>query len=281
MAQYAFARSHADRLQTKLFLDIRTLEKSGVNDSVTTRVFQLDRFNIRFDGFASEEHIKSIAQNSVLYRFINWFSPLSKKYYVAEVSQKVYPCYNKEYHDITCNTYLEGYWINAEYFKSNLNRLAKDFSLKDPLSKRNTEYLNLIEKGNSVTLHLRRGDFVGNSKFIIPSLDYYKRAIDFIRSKDSIDKMFFFSDDINWTKQQFDGSNSIFVEGNDNNPEVDIILMSKSKHNIIANSTFSWWGALLNSNVDKIIIAPKVWYNNLNMQNNSEFIVPKHWKRMD
>ncbi len=136
------------------------------------------------------------------------------------------------------------------------------------------EIIRRIQKydleGNTCSIHVRRGDFV-KLDHIHPTqhIEYFNRAMGIIKA----DKYLVFSDDIEWCKKNFIGDQFTFIEDID---YVEMFLQSYCKHNIISNSSFSWWGAYLNWNPDKIIVAPKKWFGN--SKYNSKDIIPKSWK---
>jgi hypothetical protein len=125
---------------------------------------------------------------------------------------------------------------------------------------------NKILSTNSVSIHIRCGDYL-SPKYIsiyggICTIEYYKRAISYILQTVDNPVFFIFSDDIEWTKDNITINNAIFVSNNKGiNSFLDMYLMSICKHNIIANSSFSWWGAYLNKNKNKKVIMPNRWFN--------------------
>ncbi|WP_320917516.1 alpha-1,2-fucosyltransferase [Enterocloster bolteae] len=153
--------------------------------------------------------------------------------------------------------YLRGNWINEKYFKDFKSELVKEFSFKKDLTLVNENYRKEMIRNNSVAIHLRRGDYLGTILKEL-NLDYYKRAIDIIERSIENPLYFIFSDNKMIAEKEFEFlEHKIIVEGNkDRYSYIDMQLMSCCKHNIIANSTFSFWGAYLNSNVNKIVIAP-------------------------
>ena len=179
------------------------------------------------------------------------------------------------------HNYLDGYWQNEKYFKDIRHILLKDFTLK----KKTNNFLKLkklIAETNSVSIHFRRGDYVKRAvtrKYHgVLNLNYYRRAIALIGEKVEKPNFFVFSDDISWVKKNFKiGKPLTFISGlrKLTNSE-ELILMSLCKHNIIANSSFSWWGAWLNKNPAKIVIAPKRWFR---AKTDSE-IVPQSWIKL-
>lgn len=153
------------------------------------------------------------------------------------------------------NMNLNGYFQSELYFIDNKNKIIEFFEVQDNINYYlKNKYKNL---NNSVSIHVRRGDYVPNDAYIKLDDNYYNDAINYIDDKKRIDNIFVISDDINWCKNNFNDSRIIFVEGNKDYE--DLYFMSLCENNIIANSTFSWWGSYLNKNEDKIIVAPKNW----------------------
>jgi len=138
-----------------------------------------------------------------------------------------------------------------------------------------------ILKNNSVSIHFRRGDYLKaklNEVHGILDLDYYLKGIREIQSRVKNPVFYIFSDDIDWCKRNLGSvlTNAIYVSDYNIPMWVDMSLMSMCSHNIIANSTFSWWAAWLNINPDKIVISPSKWYSNMHL-NNGVKIIPKEW----
>lgn len=181
------------------------------------------------------------------------------------------------------DSFLEGFWQSEEYFKDMRRILLKDFTLK----KETNNFLKLkrlVTKTNSVSIHFRRGDYVKRAvtgKYHgILNLDYYRRAIELIEKKIKNPHFFVFSDDILWVKENFRIKQPItFISGSGKltNPE-ELILMACCRHNIIANSSFSWWGAWLNRNRHKIVLAPKRWFKKKRTESG---IVPQAWIKVE
>lgn len=159
--------------------------------------------------------------------------------------------------------YYWGYWQNLKYFIDIAPEIRHDFQFKNELTGRNQVVLTEVIKNNSVSLHVRRGDYLKDP--LLGGLcgpDYYQKAIDYINDHIYQPEFFVFSDDIPWCTENLKLTNSTFISWNKGNSSyIDMQLMSNCKHNIIANSSFSWWAAWLNTNPDKIVIAPKKWVN--------------------
>lgn len=145
---------------------------------------------------------------------------------------------------------LNGYFQSEKYFKGVENEI------KNTLKKPSDLTFDINPHDINVSIHVRRGDYLNLSQYHpVQTLEYYTNALDIIGK---YDKCFIFSDDIKWCKDNLKFHNIVFVE--ENNEQKAIWMMSECTHNIIANSSFSWWGAWLNSNKEKIVISPKLWF---------------------
>ncbi len=168
------------------------------------------------------------------------------------------------------NCYLHGYFQSEKYFQDHAPTIREDFSFHLGINEHNIEVINHIEKVNAVSLHVRRGDYVKDPKAAanhgLCSLDYYRAAIKYVAERVDTPFFFVFSDDPVWVKEnlQIDFSCRYIDHNQGAESYNDMRLMSLCKHHIIANSSFSWWGAWLNPRVDKIVIAPKKWFANAN-----------------
>ena len=184
--------------------------------------------------------------------------------------------------------YLEGWCVKDIYFSDIRTELFKIFTPKIFISENSKKILEQIESTVSVSLHIRRGDYLTNDFFKTLELDYYTRAISTINAKIDNPVFFVFSNDIVWAKENFgDLKNFIIIdfnaeiesEFNTKGDVEDMLLMQKCKNNIIANSSFSWWPAWLNENENKIVIYPAIWYGNAEAQQNYETypFMPEDW----
>jgi hypothetical protein len=185
------------------------------------------------------------------------------------------------------NTYLIGYFQSYKYFSNHSSIILKHFSPVISLSEKNKYIKNLIFTTSSVSIHIRRGDYVSNesaNKFHgVLSLSYYKNAIAHIESTISNPHYFIFSDDPEWCRVNLPSVNEnyTFIDHNsDDNAWQDLELMSFCKHHVIANSSFSWWGAWLADNKislsNRIVIAPLNWFVKMDEINKIDRI-PTHW----
>ena len=176
------------------------------------------------------------------------------------------------------NKYLLGYWQTEDYFISIKDKLRASF-LFPPLQGINYQTFLDISKCQSVSVHVRRGDYLTYSIYSdLGDSDYYKKALQLFTNKYDNLKFFIFSDDIPWCKENLDvQAESVYIDFNKGNESyIDMQLMSLCKHNIIANSSFSWWGAWLNSSPDKVVVAPRNWFVEDSWHDSSR-IIPEGW----
>ena len=165
--------------------------------------------------------------------------------------------------------YLQGYWHSEKYFETIKDRIREDFTLKQPLS---MEDQKLAEEMNanprSVSVHIRRGDYVSNfsiiRRFLICTPDYYKETMALIKTRLGEGVVFYvFSDDPDWCRTGLDYPSDFKIVSNGNrSASGEIVMMSNCRHAIMTNSSYSWWGAWLTDNPEKIVIYPKKWFNN-------------------
>jgi hypothetical protein len=168
-----------------------------------------------------------------------------------------------------------GYWQQYRYMESMREQLLSDFQFI-PFDRQNEETAAQIDRTNSVSIHIRRGDYLAPDNVqtlgSVCTLDYYKMAIKMINKSVELPLFFVFSDDMAWTKANLPLDNALFIDWNrGKNSFRDMQLMGLCKHNIMANSTFSWWAAWLNQNKDKMVITPAKW--------NNDKLIPENWKK--
>ncbi len=166
----------------------------------------------------------------------------------------------------TDSVFYDGYWQNERNFKHIREEVLKAFSFPQFEDNKNKELANKLLKQNSVSIHIRRGDYLKEPIWCVCTLEYYLKGIEYLKKKDKIEMLCVFSDDITWCKENLANlSNEVEVEYVDWNKDTqsfrDMQLMTCCKHNIIANSSFSWWGAWLGCREGKIVITPDVWCN--------------------
>jgi hypothetical protein len=275
--QYAIARRIAHFKNCTIKLDL-----SGFHN-YNLRTYCLNHFNI-VENIASLEEIASLKRtqrkNLVILTlgFFNKIRPYYKQSFIKERHFHFDPNMMK----VSCNAYLEGYWQSEKYFKDIENIIRSEFILKHEPDAINKEISHIIGNSNSVSIHVRRGDYISNpvtnQVHGVCPLDYYYRAIDKINELIKEPPHFFvFSDDPDWARENLKIEDPVMVvshNGLDKDYE-DLRLMSLCKHHVIANSSFSWWGAWLCTNKEKIIIAPNKWFNA--NENDTHDLIPDSW----
>ncbi|GHT75659.1 alpha-1,2-fucosyltransferase [Bacteroidia bacterium] len=176
-----------------------------------------------------------------------------------------------------------GRFQSEKYFKGKKEEVQKSFTFdKNKVSEKSQPIAKKIAAENSVSIHIRRGDYLDKKNLAIfeniCTLDYYNKAVQYMIKHVERPVFYVFSDDILWTKEKLNLPNAFFIDWNSgSNSWEDMFLMSLCKHNIIANSTFSWWGAWLNRNENKIVVCPAK-YTNIYASN--EFF-PADWHKMN
>ena len=177
--------------------------------------------------------------------------------------------------------YLDGYWQTEMYFKSIENTLRDDFRFKPLAGQKNIKLAERIASGSCTSVHVRRGDYLkipGLGEVCTP--DYYRNALGKLEEIDPGTTLIVFSDDIPFCQDLFPGNKAVFVDWNRGSDSwMDMALMSRCRHHIIANSSFSWWGAWLDASPDKMVIAPVKWFSEDAPVTNPD-IYPDPWIRV-
>jgi len=281
MFQYAVGRSLAGLLETELKLD-----KSFYDNQIhrhSKRKYELCKLNIK-ENFASASEIRKFKNASVLgeisAKISSWLGFQVKR--SAITKEKGFE-FNSEIMKLVRHSYLDGYWQSYKYFENIGGIIREEFKNRSEWNEPNREMLRLIKNSKSVAIHFRRTDYVLNRETAAfhgtCSMDYYQEAVEYIKSKVDNPKFFAFSDDIEWVKVNFRMNNLKYIDNNDSNHgELDLSLMKHCQHFVIANSSFSWWGAWLCENPDKIVIAPHNWFKDKNI--NTDDLIPANWIRM-
>jgi len=172
--------------------------------------------------------------------------------------------FNEGFFDLPDNTYLHGYWQSPRYFDHIADRIREDLALTTPLGPANREMAARIAAAPvAVSVHVRRGDYMADGGFAACPPAYYSAAVERLTADQGQPlTCFVFSNDPAWARANLSlGQETVVVDINDEaSGHFDMHLQSLCAHNIIANSTFSWWGAWLNDNPAKTVIAPKNWF---------------------
>jgi len=277
MFQYAFGYSVSKESNSKIKLEV-----SGFN-SYNQRHYALDLFNVKENSELKPKYDFLI--NKINSKHNSLLSKVSSKllrellrftkFYFQERERFVF---DQNVFNIKTNTFFYGYWQNEKYFKKYRKELLEIFKLKG-IHSQTKEYQQKIIKSESVSLHIRRGDYL-NSIHGTCDMKYYKQAVTEILKINKQANFFIFSDDISWVKNNLDfiDHKTLVLLESDIPDHEEMYLMSQCKHNIIANSSFSWWGAWLNQNSDKKVIAPKKWFNSSTLD--TKDLIPASWVRL-
>lgn len=273
MFQWAFARVQAQRLGCDFLFDGSFFQKRYA------RKYDLGIFGL---GQKFVEDFWTKLRLDFLWR--------TRKYSVGQTFYQE-PCfeYDANSQNIAPNSYCVGFFQSEKYFKKVEDLIRKDFDFKPEMSDENKKIAEAIANSNSISLHIRRGDYVQKKRYqetySTCSLNYYKNAVveltkNLVTNHESPITIFVFSDDIDWVKQnlKLDYPMEFVSHNTGENSFEDMRLMSLCKHNVIANSSFSWWGAWLNKNQNKVVIAPTNWFVDDTI--NQEDIIPSEWLRI-
>lgn len=279
MFQYATGRAVAHRLGVQLLLDVSDFAHYDL------RRYELDEWAIQARVASPEE----LARTGVLARPPSWLSRLGR----ALGFGRPLNCFKESSfgydHNIlrvAAPVYLEGYWQSDRYFSDVADLLRREFVLKGPVEGANRRIAALIREADvhSVSSHIRRGDYVSNPQTAhyhgVCPLDYYRAAADYMAERVSNPQFFVFSDDLAWVSENFKMRHAMtLVDVNGPDRGVwDMALMMSCRHHVIANSSFSWWGAWLNPHADKIVVAPRRWFSGAS--HDTRDLIPVSWVRL-
>lgn len=276
--QYAAARSLADRLNCDLALDLRGLDENG------DRPFQLNLYKIRAH-IASNQELENLPKprSTRWGRIRSSFSQSMPAIYSYPIFWPRNFSFDSRFEKITHPVFLVGYWQSEKYFLWNRHCLLNDFQLYTPLPE-TAPFLQNIRSTESVALHIRRGDYVTNTAAAnfhgVCDLSYYQHAVKSLRSQLEDIQIFVFSDDLDWAKTNLKLTVPLhYVDINTSDKgHLDLELMRQCRHHIIANSTFSWWGAWLCTSKDQVVYAPARWFKN--SKTDTSDIIPTRWNRL-
>lgn len=292
MFQYAAGRALASLKNTELKLDLSWYDL--VLPNTTPRRYQLDIFNINAP-IASKKEVKKLVKESrfgVIKKFKRFLSLIGLRH--KKVYQEKHYHFDSSLQKRKSPLYLEGYFQSYKYFQNIEQIIREEFTLKKHLPKEPQKIAELMDNSESVSLHIRRGDYVSlksaNQFHGTCTPEYYQKAINKVIEKikaqepqktDNL-QFFVFSDDTDWVKQNIkipgNTANTHYISNLGFQDYEELTLMSHCKHNVIANSSFSWWGAWLNPNPQKIIIAPLHWFADPKI--NTSDLIPESWTRI-
>lgn len=240
------------------------------------REYALSHFNVKGE-YADKNEIERYFSKKLIHRTIQKAIP----YYKRKVIKERYFHFDSNIFKVSKDSYLIGYWQSEKYFKDIEDIIRKNFTFKY-ISGNSGDLINKINNTNSVCVFVRRGEYVRvphiGEKHGFCTLDYYKKAIDYISERVNKPNFFVFSDDIPWCQKNIVISQPCSVISHKYAGEQYVnyfYLMTLCKNFIISNSTYGWWAAWLNTNPDKIVIAPEKWFNNKSI--NTKDLIPESW----
>ena len=268
MFQYAYAKA----LRKKGYnvkIDITAFETYKLHGG-----YQLNKFDLDLKE-ATKEEIKSFYKKDIISQILN---RLNIKHTIIKEKGL---SFKRRLLKPSDNTYIQGYFQSEKYL-SDITNINEIFTINNPISNYTNEIKkHILDSNNSCSMHIRRGDYINDPIFEVCEIDYYEKAMKFMEEKIGNMTYFVFSNDIKWVKENIKAKNIIYINSDEPRiPHEDILLMSLCKNNIIANSSFCWWGAYLNQNKEKLIVTPKKWFKTAKKIKQSKDLVPKSWIRL-
>lgn len=277
--QYAAGRATAHRLGVPLLLDVSGFVQYEL------RRYELGDLSIQGRVATEDElaHSEISTKSPTLLRRFSKALGLARS---ANLFKEKSFAYDAHFEQVVSPVYLSGYWQSERYFSGIADLLRTELSLNQPLNSVNEQIAAQIRVAgvHAVSLHIRRGDYVNNPQTAqyhgVCSLEYYRAAVEHIAERIPDPHFFVFSDDHAWVSDNFKLDHSMtMVDVNEADRGVwDMALMRGCRHHVIANSSFSWWGAWLSNSEGKVVIAPKRWFNDSSI--NTKDLIPSAWVRL-
>lgn len=278
MFEYAFGNSTAKQLNTTLDLDLSWLLDKRKADVSFFRDYALDVFSMKPD-FAIRPNVLE---------FIYKLPVKNIGQFLRDQAESGFDLYQERHFHVDSelinsprdNALYFGHWQSPKYFENNVDGLKADFQFKRPLLEPSKSVADRIRSSNSVCLNVRRGEYLNTRLLNTTGSGYFHRSVKEMARRVGDPKIFVFSEDLDWCKSNLDfGFSTTFIEHDHDGYKYGnyLHLMSLCKHFIIPNSTFAWWAAWLSPYDEKVIIAPKKWFNS---EMSSKDLVPKEWIRL-
>ncbi|PZU91914.1 MAG: alpha-1,2-fucosyltransferase [Chelatococcus sp.] len=274
--QYAAARALAKRHGAEVKLDLSGFESYGL------RRYELGAYPIAATVATADELARIGAppqRSGFLGRLAGRLMPRPAHHY-----REPHYRYDPQLARQPLPIFMDGYWQSELYFADAADVLRLELTPKEPLEPANADVADKIRQTKAVSVHVRRGDYVSNAHTNtyhgVCSLDYYRAAIAHIQANVTDAHLFIFSDDHDWTRDnlKFDLPTTYVTANSADRGFRDMQLMSLCKNHVIANSSFSWWGAWLNPSPSKIVVAPARWF--AAGDNDTRDLLPEGWVRL-
>lgn len=277
--QYAASKALAIHQNTELILDISAFYREELPELEVPRAFEINNFKgvsektITAIDYKTNEKYK-VFKKSLLEKLL----PRHKR----KIYKEPHFHYDKNFFNSRKDVLLKGVWQSEKYFSTYQSHLREILILKEETIQNVKSKGEELQNENSVSIHVRRGDYLRLPVILewhgVIDVEYYNNAIKLLQSKTEQPlKLYYFSDDPEWVETNLCTMwpGEVISKNSQNTGIEDFYLMSQCKHNIIANSSFSWWSAWLNINANKIVIAPKKWFGNAPY--NTKDLIPESW----
>jgi hypothetical protein len=283
MFQYALGRNLAEKNKTEVVFDTTFLNDRFPRGGIAFYNYDLDVFGIAPRLTALSKISAALPIPGVWLGIDLALIKTRNMLGIRRIAKEKSPAFDQDILATGGNVLLRGYWQSEKYFEDIKDEIRAAFTFKVPLVGAANDIADEIRRTNSVSLHVRRGDYVtapGARKMMgDTNLLYYKKAVAYIAERVKNPHFFIVSNDAAWCRENITIPYPVtYLDEATAGPKntYHLRLMSLCRHNIIANSTFSWWAAWLNNNPEKIVVAPKQWY----ATTSSENMVPEAWMRI-
>lgn len=269
--QYSTAKALSIKKNVPLLLDMSWFAQTGKKDG-------LHYFPVP-ERIATEFELKPFYERGLIKKAVQRLK-ISKN---REIYREKFFHFDPNLFKVNDRVFLKGIWQSEKYFIDQDEAIRQTLTIKEQYTSHLSSIAAELHSTNSISIHVRRGDYltpVALDVLGLQELDYYKTAWSEIKSKVPNAQVYFFSDDTRYVEEELMPiiPGTILSRQKADNYIEDFYLMSQCKHNIIANSSFSWWAAWLNNNPDKLVIAPKKWFNN--GPKDTEDLIPDSWNRI-
>jgi hypothetical protein len=280
MFQYAAGRALASQLNTDLMLDASFLLDRTPRPNFVYRDYDLSIFRLKVP-FATDQQIAPFLKQpsgrleSVTMRLKNWVSP-----HIHYKEPHFH--FDEKFFKLTGNVYMEGYWQSPRYFEPIEAQIRSDFQFAIPIPTETQSLMQQIQSTEAVCVNVRRTDFLTNKFHGVCDMRYYMPAIDYMIEKLNDPHFFVFSDDPAWCIENFKFPYPFTFVGHEHAGEKFssyLQLMAACSHFIIPNSSFAWWAVWFRKSIEKIVIAPKIWFTDVRW--NPRDLIPAQWIRVE
>jgi hypothetical protein len=265
MFQYAAGKSLAQKKSTLIVLDLEWYKQNFGPES-TARTYELSCFDLHCFTRCVKSKLASLAVS---------FSATDYK--------EPHFHFDPGFFHLPRHAVLNGYFQSDKYFKDIRDILLKEFAWKnEPQGKNLSLFEEIRQTPGSISLHIRRCDYMTNENVAkvhgITEMSYYEAGVKAMAQKINNPKFYIFSDEPEWCRQNLKLNHPAEYISNHGRGSEDMRLMKECRHHIIANSSFSWWGAWLNENPDKLVITPKKWFSC--QEKNTKDLIPASWHKL-